>query len=166
MLSSASSSLTGHLASVENKEAILVAAALCRQFEGLYLQPYLCPANVPTIGYGSTRYWDGVRVTLADPPITREQADDLLLHELNDTLPRVLRLCPNLPEWGTGTMAAILDFTFNLGTGNLQSSTLRRKILAGDRDAAIAELGKWVRGGGRVLPGLVKRRAAEAVLMR
>lgn len=146
--------------------AVLVAAALCRQFEGLYLKPYLCPANVPTIGFGSTRYANGVRVTLADPPITREYAESLLLHELDNITPRVVRLCPNLPAWGTGSMAAILDFTFNLGTGNLQSSTLRRKILAGDRDAAIVELGKWTRGGGRVLPGLVKRRAAEAALMR
>lgn len=165
MSSSVSSSLTAAFPNVQNN-AVIVAAALCRQFEGLYLQPYMCPANVPTIGFGATRYPNGVRVTLADPPITREYAESLLLYELDDITPRVLRLCPNLPEWGTGAMAAILDFTFNLGTGNLQSSTLRRKILAGDRDAAIAELGKWVRGGGRVLPGLVKRRAAEAALMR
>jgi lysozyme len=78
---------------------------------------------------------------------------------------RVLKLCANLPEWGPGAVAAIMDFVYNLGSGNLQSSTLRKKILANDKDAAKAELMKWTKGGGRVLPGLVKRRTAESVLI-
>lgn len=143
-----------------------IAVSLCVIFEGLYLKPYLCPANVPTIGIGSTRYEDGTRVTLADAPITKERAYELLRWELRkQCLPQVLRLCPNLPSWGPGSVGAIMDFTYNLGSGNLAASTLRRKIEANDREGAKAELLKWVRGGGRVLPGLVKRREAEAKLI-
>ena len=54
---------------------MLLAAKLCRRFEGLYLRPYLCPAGVPTIGYGSTVYENGMAVQLTDPPITRERAE-------------------------------------------------------------------------------------------
>jgi len=150
---------------VDAKSDLAIAAGLCRQFEGLFLKPYLCPANVATIGFGSTRYENGIKVSLADPPITKQRAEALLIHELSKTRPTVLRLCPGLDAWGPGAVAAILDFAFNLGTGNLQASTLRRKINAGDRDAAKLELSRWVRGGGKVLPGLVKRRAAEAVLL-
>lgn len=145
--------------------AIQVARDLCLLFEGLYLKPYLCPANVPTIGVGSTFYESGVRVTLADPPITKARAMQLLEHELEACLPKVKRLCPALADWGEQSTGAILDFAFNCGTGALQSSTLRKRINADDVDAARTELMKWVRGGGRVLPGLVRRRAAEAALL-
>lgn len=145
--------------------AIKTARDLCVVFEGMYLKPYLCPANVPTIGVGSTFYESGVRVTLADPPITRERAMELLEHELQACLPRVQRLCPGLSDWGDKAAGAILDFAFNCGTGALQNSTLRRRINADDVAGAQSELMKWVRGGGRVLPGLVRRRAAEAALL-
>lgn len=143
-----------------------IAVGLCVIFEGLYLKPYLCPANVPTIGIGSTRYEDGTRVSLADAPITKERAYELLRWELRkQCLPQVLRLCPNLPSWGPKSVGAIMDFTYNLGSGNLAASTLRKRILAGDKAGAQSELMKWTRGGGRVLPGLVKRRAAEVALI-
>lgn len=146
-------------------EAVAIAASLCRQFEGLYLKPYLCPANVATIGFGSTRYEDGRRVMLSDPPITKARAEELLMWEINRVcVPAVKRSCPDLKE--PKKLAALLDFTFNLGSGNLHSSTLRKKVNAEDWDAAQIELAKWVRGGGRVLPGLVKRRTAEAALLR
>jgi len=150
---------------VEN-DPIQVAKTLCILFEGVYLRPYLCPAGVPTIGIGSTRYEDGTRVTLSDPPITRQRAEELLMWELQkECLPSVIRLCPNLSEWGPKAVGAILDFTYNLGAGNLSASTLRKKILAGDREAAKEQLMRWVRGGGKVLPGLVRRRAAETALL-
>lgn len=145
--------------------AIQVARDLCLVFEGMYLKPYLCPAAVPTIGVGSTFYESGVRVSLKDPPITRERAMALLEWELEHCLPRVLRLCPGLPEWGEQATGAILDFAFNCGTGALQNSTLRRRINADDEAGARTELMKWVRGGGKVLPGLVRRRAAECSLI-
>jgi lysozyme len=147
-------------------EPIVIAASLCRSFEGLYLRPYLCPAGVPSIGYGTTMYENGVRVTLNDPPITKERAEALLMWELRTTcFPRVIKLCNNLGAWGPGAVAAIVDFVYNLGSGNLASSTLRKRILANDRDGAKTELKRWVRGGGRVLPGLVKRRDAECHVM-
>lgn len=144
---------------------IKIARDLCLVFEGMYLKPYLCPANVPTIGVGSTFYEDGCRVSLADPPITKDRAMELLAHELEQCLPKVMRLCPGLSDWSDEAKGAILDFAFNCGTGALQASTLRRRINADDPDGARVELAKWVRGGGRVLPGLVRRRAAEAALL-
>lgn len=141
-----------------------IAAALARRFEGCYLRPYLCPAGVPTIGYGATYYEDSTRVTLFDAPITRERAESLLLWMVHTRyLPVVLRLCPGIdsPE----RLAAIIDFTFNLGAGNLQASTLRRRINAGQWDDVPGELRKWIKGGGRVLAGLVKRREAEVALI-
>lgn len=145
-------------------QAIEVAAALARRFEGCYLRPYLCPAGVPTIGYGATYYEDGTRVTLFDAPIARERAESLLLWMVRTRyLPVVLRLCPGIdsPE----RLAAIIDFTFNLGAGNLQASTLRRRVNAGRWDDVPGELRKWIKGGGRVLAGLVKRREAEVALI-
>ena len=146
--------------------AIQTARDLCLVFEGMVLTPYLCPAGVPTIGVGSTFYEDGARVTLADPPVTRERAMALLEHELLQCLPRVLRLCPALAQWGEVATGAVLDFAFNCGVGALQASTLRRRINADDVPGARAELGRWVYAGGRRLNGLVRRRAAEAALLQ
>lgn len=145
-------------------KAIELAAALARRFEGLYLRPYLCPAGVPTIGYGATYYEDGTRVTLLDPPITRERADALLLHMVRTVyLPAVCKLCPGIDS--ADRAAALIDFAFNLGTGKLKASTLRKRVNAGQWDDVPDELMKWVRAGGRVLAGLVKRRRAEAELV-
>ena len=146
-------------------EAIDLAAGLCRQFEGLRLTPYLCPAGIPTIGYGSTRYADGRAVTLRDRPITAAQAEDLLLLTLRrDYLAGVLKVSPGLNDHPKA-LAAALDFAYNVGVRSYADSTLCKRINAQDWTGARAELAKWVRGGGQVLPGLVARRAAEAKLM-
>ena len=142
-----------------------LAAELCRRFEGFRSKPYLCPAGVPTIGYGSTYYADGRKVDLADPPITQDEADGLLRYELLHTYaPGVMRLCPGLISH-EGRFNAIVDFCYNLGVGRLQTSTLRRKINAQDWDAAKEQLMLWTKAGGKVLPGLLKRRQAECALM-
>jgi Phage-related lysozyme (muraminidase) len=100
-------------------DPVAVAAALCRRFEGLYLRPYLCPAGVPTIGYGATYYEDGRRVRMDDPPITRERAEALLIWMVRKVyLPVVMQLCPGVRE--PGLLAALIDFTFNLGSGRLE----------------------------------------------
>ena len=144
--------------------AVQVAAALARIFEGLYLSPYLCPAGVPSIGYGATYYPDGTRVTLSDPPITRERADYILLWQVRRVyLPVVMKLCPGVNNFNR--LAALIDFTFNLGGANLQASTLRRRVNAGRWDLVPGELRKWVIGGGRVLRGLQNRRDIEAGLV-
>lgn len=140
--------------------AVATAAALCRRFEGFYAAPYLCPAGIPTIGYGATYYEDGRPVTLRDPAITRARAEALLLwHVRTVYLPAVRRLCPGVDH--PGRLAALIDFTFNLGTGRLQASTLRQRVNAGRWADVPAELRKWVMGGGRVLRGLQLRREAE-----
>lgn len=142
-----------------------LAAALCRQFEGYRAKPYLCPAGVPTIGYGSTYYADGRKVTLEDAPMSEPDARALLMYELQHTyLPGTLRQCPNLIT-DERKCNAIVDFCYNLGIGRLQTSTLKRKINAGDWEGAREQLMLWTKGGGKVLPGLVRRREAEKALL-
>lgn len=150
---------------------LTLAEELCRRFEGFRSKPYLCPAGVPTIGYGSTLYSDGRKVTLDDPPMDEPTARALLRHELTHTYAAgVVRQCPILltlamqsNDWGK--LNAIVDFAYNLGVGRLQTSTLRRKINAQDWEGAKEQLKLWVRGGGQVLPGLVRRRDAEIAIM-
>ena len=134
------------------------------RFEGMRLTPYLCPAGVPTISAGCTYYMDGRRVSLSDPPISRTEAL-VLVRELlvREYIPGVLALCPGIKT--AEQLAALTDFAYNLGLGNLRASTLRRRANAGRWDLVVIELQKWVRGGGKVLPGLVKRRAVEGSLI-
>lgn len=144
--------------------ALPVALALARRFEGCRLTPYLCPAGVATIGYGSTRYLDGTSVTLRDPPISKMIAEGLLLRSVERTyLPAVLLLCPWIDD--PSRLAAIIDFTYNLGCSRLKTSTLRKRINDGAWDQVPSELKKWTIGGGRKLPGLVTRRDAESALI-
>lgn len=141
--------------------AVAIACKLEERWEGFSAEPYLCPAGVPTIGFGFTHYADGRPVTLSDPPMTREAARELLVYLTRTKyLPTVLRLCPGIdtPE----RLGAITDFCFNLGEGNLRTSTLRRKINARKWDAVPDQLRRWTRANGRVLRGLVLRREAEA----
>ena len=137
---------------------------LIERFEGFRARPYLCPAGVPTIGFGSTRYLDGAAVRLTDPPITREHARVLVREQvLRDFLPAVVRLCPGAEH--VGLLSALTDFAYNLGAGQLRISTLRKRVNAGEFGELPDEFRKWVRGGGRVLPGLVRRREAEIGLL-
>lgn len=139
------------------------AAGLIRKWEGFRSTPYLCPAGVPTIGYGFTRYPDGRRVTLTDPPMTRETADRMLAwFTENRYQPETLALCPILAG---DTLSAATDFVYNLGGSAFKASTLRRKMLARDWDGARRELPKWCRANGKILRGLVLRRADEAALI-
>lgn len=137
-----------------------IAWQLIARWEGFRARPYLCPAGVPTIGYGFTYYENGVYVTLLDEPMSKERAHRLLVHLLRTKYMRLAHiLCPGAVT--PGQLAAVTDFCYNLGTGNLKNSTLRRRINAGEWDLVPAEFRKWVRAGGRVLKGLVLRREAE-----
>lgn len=143
-------------------EVLAIALQLIRYFEGCRLKPYLCSAAVPTIGYGSTTYEDGAKVTLKDQPITQERAMALLLLTIRKIyLPAVLKFCPTLrsPE----QTAAILSWTYNLGSGNLKASTMRKRILAERWDDVPDEIRKWDKAAGRRLAGLVRRREAESI---
>lgn len=144
--------------------AILVAVGLAKRFEGFYAYPYLCPAGIPTIGFGATYYEDGRSVTLKDAAITRERAMELLVYHVSQVyLPAVRRLCPGVTD--PLVLAVLIDFAFNLGAGRLKASTLRKRANAMDRDGMRAELMKWVMAAGRKLRGLVLRREAECQLV-
>lgn len=145
---------------MSNELDLSLAMDLCRVFEGLRLAPYICPAGVPTIGYGHT----GPDVTLSMRPISRDQAEAWLAADLAVAARSALRWCPGLVG-DTPRLGAITDFVFNLGGGRLQTSTLRRRVNERDWSAAAYEIRRWVRAGGRVLPGLVARREAEARLL-
>lgn len=136
-----------------------IAVDLDKRFEGCRLSVYLCPAGIPTIGGGSTHYEDGSPVGVDDPPITQERAGALLTLEQM----RVdLRIRAHFGPIGAFRLGALGSFAYNLGCGALFGSTLARMCLAGNHAGAEAQFGRWVHGGGRRLPGLVKRRAAEA----
>ena len=99
------------------------------------------------------------------PPITEAEAAGYLATDLRTALNATLRYCPVLATEPESRIAAIVDFTFNLGAGRLQTSTLRRRINQRDWSAAATELRRWVYGGGKVLPGLFARREAEISLL-
>ncbi len=142
-----------------------MAAMLCRPFEGLRLQPYICPAGYPTIGYGTVFKPDGTKVTMDHPPISKETAEAWLVHELrHNYLAGVLKASPGLLA-RPRALGAMSDFAYNLGVARYRSSTLRKRIDAQDWEGAKEQLMLWVRGGGKVLPGLVRRREAEAKLL-
>lgn len=129
---------------------------LIKQFEGLYLKAYRCPAGVPTIGYGHTA---GVAM---GQTITQQQADDYLRRDVRQFERAVSRLV-TVPL-AQGQFDALVSFSFNLGEGALAQSTLLRLLNAGDYAGAAAQFDRWNKAGGRVLPGLVRRRAAERAL--
>jgi lysozyme len=147
------------------EEALTVAAALCKHFEGFRSRPYICPAGYPTIGYGTVFKPDGARVSMDDPPISREQAEAWLLSELRSNYGAgVLRSSPNLIKHPK-VLAAAIDFAYNLGVSRYRASTLRKRLEAEDWGGARQQLMRWTKAGGRELPGLVRRRKAEAGLL-
>lgn len=120
--------------------------------------PYLCPAGILTCGWGST----GADV-IPGRAWTQAYADARLDRDIARFIHGTLILCPRL---NGDALCAIADFAYNLGLGRLRASTLRLKLNAGDMAGAKIQLAKWTRGGGRTLPGLVRRRAAEAALLK
>jgi len=144
--------------------ALEIAKQLCKQFEGFRSAAYTCPAGVASIGYGTVFKPDGTKVALTDESISETTAELWLIQTLTGSyLPAVLKASPGLiahPE----KLGALTDFAYNLGAARYRASTLRRRVDAQDWEGAAQELLKWTKGGGKVLPGLVKRREAERVL--
>ena len=128
--------------------------ALIKRYEGLRLKAYKCPAGVWTIGYGHTK---GVKPGMT---ISQETAD---LYLRADVAP-IEKLLNSLKiNFRQGQFDALVSWIFNLGSGNFNSSTLKKRVVAGAKDIEIiAEIKKWNKAGGKVLPGLVKRREEEA----
>ena len=134
--------------------------ALIKRFEGFASEIYICPGGWPTIGYGHV-VRDGEQVRFADG-IDEATAKDLLRRDVESAeraVPRLIRV-----PLEDGQFDAICSFTFNLGAGALQRSTLRRKMNREEHAAVPAEFRRWVWASGRKLKGLVRRREAEAEL--
>jgi lysozyme len=136
--------------------------AIIRKYEGLRLQAYICPSGLATIGFGATFYENGSRVQLGDK-ISRDRADQLLFFQVKLFAEEVRRTVKsNINE---NQLGALVSFCFNVGGAAFGKSTLAKKVNANPSDSTIRnEFMRWTRGGGKVLPGLVKRREEEANL--
>ena len=152
------------------------------QFEGCRLKPYLCPAHIWTIGYGHVLYQDQIALPMTakegytglvrkDYPLraadsrtwSKEEVNGLFENDLSIFERGVFRLSPRLIG-RQGAFDACVSFAFNAGLGNFQRSSMRMAINRGDWEEAAEGFMKWTKGGGKVLPGLVRRREAEKAL--
>ena len=138
------------------------ARKIVAEFEGCRLEPYLCAAGVPTIGYGRT----GKDITLGIKRISQAQADQWLAEDLQRFADGIHRLLPGSQLWGANQQAALISWAFNVGLGAVESSTLRKRLLAGEPGIMVApqELLRWDKANGKSLAGLTRRRAAEVAL--
>jgi lysozyme len=130
--------------------------SLIKHFEGCELKAYRCAANVLTIGYGSTK---GVT---EDMEITQEGAEELLqeeMHEYEGYINDMVKVPLEQHQFDS-----MVSWVFNLGSGNLSSSTLLKKLNNSEYDEVPEQIKRWNKAGGKVLEGLVRRREAEALL--
>jgi lysozyme len=134
---------------------------LIKKYEGCKLKAYRCPSNRWTIGWGNTTYESGEPVKEGQT-ITQERADRLfnaMLHRFEAEVKHLLRV-----QLNDNHFSALVSLTWNIGSGNLKSSTLLKLINQGDYDKAAEEFDKWKYANKKVLKGLVKRRAEEKAL--
>jgi lysozyme len=156
---------------------------LMHRFEGFRSKPYLCPAHIWTIGYGHVLYQEQIRLPVVrvegkNIPIirkempmraednrafTKTEIDELFRADVGTFERGVLRLVPGVVG-RQGAFDALVSISFNFGLGNLQRSTIRMRANRGDWNGAAEAFRVWTKGGGKVLPGLVKRREAEIAL--
>ncbi len=153
------------------------------KYEGFRSRPYLCPAHIWTIGYGHVLYQEQIRLPVVrvegketpmirkEMPLkpednrvwTKTEIDELFRTDVGTFERGVLRLVPGVVG-RQGSFDALVSISFNFGLGNLQRSTIRMRANRGDWDGAAESFRVWTKGGGKVLPGLVKRREAEIAL--
>jgi lysozyme len=161
-------------------------ANLMHRYEGCKSRPYLCPAHIHTIGYGHVLYQEQIKLPMVRPegktqadipmirkemPLKLEDARVWTKEEINELFKTdvalfergVLRLVPSVVG-RQGSFDALVSISFNFGLNNLQRSTIRMKANRGDWEGAADAFRAWTKGGGKVLPGLVKRREAEIAL--
>jgi GH24 family phage-related lysozyme (muramidase) len=140
------------------------ALKIIREFEGCHLSAYRCPAGVWTIGWGSTTI-NGKAVREGDT-ITQAQADEQLTADAQRFHGAIVRAIPMAATLRPEQQAALVSWTYNVGVGAMQDSTLRRRLLAGDNPNTVAgeELPRWDKADGKPLAGLTRRRAAEVRL--
>ena len=158
-------------------------ADLMHRYEGCRNKPYLCPAHIWTIGYGHVLYQEQIKLPMArvegktvpmirkEMPLkpedsrvwSKEEIEKLFADDVASFERGVLRLVPGVAG-RQGAFDALVSISFNFGLGNLQRSTIRMKANRGDWEGAADAFRAWTKGGGKVLPGLVKRREAEIAL--
>jgi len=147
--------------------------AIIKKFEGFRSKPYLCPARIWTIGYGHVLYPEQLRLKMDERlsyalkpedsrTFTKEEIDGLLLGELGKYERGVERLCPG--SLTQGQFDALTSFSFNVGLGALQRSTIRSAFNRGDTETAAETFLKYNKAGGKELKGLTLRRHAERAL--
>ena len=147
------------------------AMAMIRHHEGVKNRVYLCPAKLFTVGIGHVLYPEQARLPVSerlqfalkpehDRIWTNDEINALLASDLARFERGVARYCPNAVG-NQGRFDGLVSLSFNIGLGSLQRSSLRMKNNRGDFEGAAEEFMKWTKGGGRVLPGLVKRRLDE-----
>lgn len=156
---------------------------LMHKYEGFRSRPYLCPAHIWTIGYGHVLYQEQIRLPVMrvegketpmirkEMPLkpednrvwTKTEIDELFRADVGTFERGVLRLVPGVVG-RQGSFDALVSISFNFGLGNLQRSTIRMRANRGDWEGAAEAFRVWTKGGGKVLPGLVKRREAEIAL--
>lgn len=138
--------------------------ALIKKYEGFRAKPYLCPARIPTIGYGATYYPNGSKVTMNDREITEPQAQAMLIDHLSDFVKHVNRYTTDI-NLTDNQFSALVSFAYNVGIGALQKSTLLKKVRTNPSDKSIHnEFLKWSNANGKQLAGLLKRRTEESYL--
>jgi|TARA_B110000240_G_C13421618_1_gene419739 lysozyme len=129
---------------------------LIKHFEGCELEAYKCPAGVWTIGYGH------IKTAVEGMTITQHQADEMLIEEMNEYegyINNSVRV-----DLTQNQFDAMVSWVYNLGSGNLNASTLLKVLNSGDYAGVPEQLLRWNKAGGRVLEGLTRRRQAEADL--
>ena len=156
---------------------------LMHKYEGFRSRPYLCPAHIWTIGYGHVLYQEQIRLPVVriegkETPMirkeyplkpednrvwTKTEIDELFRTDVGTFERGVLRLVPSVVG-RQGSFDALVSISFNFGLGNLQRSTIRMRANRSDWSGAAEAFRVWTKGGGKVLPGLVKRREAEIAL--
>jgi lysozyme len=150
------------------------AIEMIKHHEGVRQAPYRCPAFLWTVGVGHVIDPNHIKVPLEqrkqlaipegwDRKLTMEEVNAILQKDLESFVRGVLRLCPNAAA-NQGHLDALTSFSFNVGLGNLQKSTIRMKYNRGDIEGAAEGFLDWTKAGGKVLPGLVKRRNDERAL--
>ena len=150
------------------------AIDMIKHHEGVRTKPYRCPALLWTVGVGhvidpthaTVKYEERRNLPIPegwDRTLTMDEVDRILAQDLGRFERGVVRLCP-AAVGRQGVFDALVSFAFNVGLGNLQRSSLRMKANRGELEEAADEFLKWTKAGGRVLPGLVKRRNDERAL--
>ena len=141
-------------------EWLPAALEIIKEFEGCRLEAYLCPAGVPTIGWGST-----AGVKLGDR-ISQARADELLSDDVQARYLRLVELLPMIRQWPGNRVAALVSWAYNVGLRAVQDSTLRKRLVAGEPPTKVVseELPRWDKAAGKPLAGLTRRRAAEVAL--